>query len=232
MSTPPSSLAIVVMAKYPTPGLVKTRLQPRVSADDSAFVQRVFLQHVVERLASLNAGDVVVCFDPPDAGEAMAELVGEGVRLVAQSPGNLTDRLDGARRALADDYGRILFFGVDSPDVPRSALAHAIDAMNAHDVLIAPTADGGYWCLGVPCGLELSDVLSDIDWSSGVEYEQTLARLRAAGLDVGVGRAWSDVDHVEDLVALVERLIPSHDPDDRLLFAQLKDLWPVLTRVE
>jgi uncharacterized protein len=223
-------LAIAIMAKYPTPGRVKTRLQPRLSAEQSADVQRAFLLHVIDRLGYLGAGDLFVCFDPPDAAEAFEELVGDRVMLLAQSPGDLSDRLAGAALALRDDYERVLFTGVDSPDVPPAHLLDVIDLTNDRDAAIAPTDDGGFWALGAKSDLDLGTILSGIEWSSGREYDQTLASLKARVADVGVGRKWADVDRTDDLIALNERLIGSHDPDDRLLFAQLKDLWPVIAR--
>ncbi len=223
-------LAIVVMAKYPTPGRVKTRLQPRLSPDESAEIQRIFIQHTVERLGYLGAGDLVVCFDPPEQAEAFAELIEDRAALLAQSDGDLGQRLANVLLALADEYERVLFLGVDSPDVPEQHLLDLIEQTLLHDATIAPTQDGGYWGLGIKSGIDLGPILASIEWSSGVEYQQTMDRLETHGIEVGVGKKWSDVDHVEDLVALYERLIASHDSDDRLLFAQIKDLCPVLTR--
>ncbi len=223
-------LAIVILAKYPTAGRVKTRLQPRLTPDESADVQRVFLLHVIERLTCLGVGDVIVCFDPPDDAEAFSALLNDQTRLLAQSDGDLGDRLLNAIATLGDEYARILFMGVDSPDVPESHLLDIIALARSHDAAIAPTYDGGYWALGVRTDIDFSTVLRGIDWSSGKEFQQTTDRLRAQIGEIGIGQIWSDVDRTEDLIALNERLIGSHAADDRLLFAQLKDLCPVLAR--
>lgn len=223
-------LAMVILAKYPTPGRVKTRLQPHLTPDESAEVQRIFLLHVVERLTCLGVADVFVCFDPSDHAQAFAELIGDQALLVAQSDGDLGDRLVNAIASLRDEYAHIVFMGVDSPDVPESHLLDMIDLTRSHDAAIAPTHDGGYWALGVRTEIDFSSVLMGIDWSSGREYQQTMDRLGAKMGKIGIGKLWSDVDHVQDLIALNERLIGSHATDDRLLFAQLKDLCPVLAR--
>ena len=223
-------LALVIMAKFPTPGRVKTRLQPRLSAEESAEVQRVFLLHMVDRLCGLGAGDMIVCFDPPDAAEAFGELIGDRVGLLVQSPGDLGDRLTGAAVGLRDEYERVLFFGVDSPDVPAGHLSGLIDLTLAHAASIAPTEDGGFWALGLKTDVDLAPIVGGIEWSSGREYAQTTDRLKTHVVDVGIGKHWTDVDRVEDLIALNERLIGSHATDDRLLFAQIKDLCPVLAR--
>ncbi len=225
----PKPLAIVIMAKYPTPGRVKTRLQPALSEDESAEVQRVFLLHMLERLVALEAGDVVVCYDPPDAG-AFAALVENRVGLLPQSGGDLGDRLASAARALADRYERGLFFGVDSPDVPQKHLRDMIEQTRSHDASLAPTEDGGYWAMGVRTNVDLAEVLRGIEWSSGREYAQTMDLLKSHGCTLGIGGQWFDVDRVADLVQLNERLIGSHATDDRLLFAAMKDLCPVLAR--
>lgn len=226
----PKPLAIVIMAKYPTPGRVKTRLQPVLSEEESAEVQRVFLLHMLDRLVALAAGDVVVCFDPPNAAEAFEALIGGHARLLRQSAGDLGDRLADAAVSLRADYDRVLFFGVDSPDLPEKHLLDMIRQTLSHDATLAPTEDGGFWAMGVRTNLDLAGLLRGIEWSSGREYAQTLDRLKTHGCTVGLGRQWFDVDRAGDLVALNERLIGSHATDDRLLFAQLKDVWPVLAR--
>jgi rSAM/selenodomain-associated transferase 1 len=226
----PKPLAIVIMAKYPTPGRVKTRLQPVLSEDESAEVQRVFLLHVLERLVSLEVGDVIVCYDPPDATEAFEALVEARAGLLPQSGGDLGDRLANAEIVLRADYDRVLFFGVDSPDVPEKHLLEMIRQTLVHDATLAPAEDGGFWAMGVRTSVDLAEVLRGIEWSSGREYAQTTDRLKSHGCTVGVGRRWFDIDRASDLIALNERLIGSHAADDRLLFAQLKDVWPVLAR--
>lgn len=226
----PKPLAIVIMAKYPTPGRVKTRLQPVLSEDESAEVQRVFLLHVLDRLVALAAGDVVVCFDPPEAAQAFGALIDGRARLLPQSAGDLGDRLADAAISLRADYDRVLFFGVDSPDLPEKHLLEMIRQTLSHDASLASTADGGYWAMGAKTSIDLAEVLRGIEWSSGREYAQTLDRLKTHGCSVGLGSQWFDIDRAGDLIALNERLIGSHAADDRLLFAQLKDVWPVLAR--
>ncbi|MBC7782916.1 MAG: TIGR04282 family arsenosugar biosynthesis glycosyltransferase [Burkholderiales bacterium] len=217
-------LALVIVAKYPTPGRVKTRLQPQLSAAQSADVQRAFLLHVAQRLTAIHRHPVIVCHDPPDAAASFTTLLGGAVELLAQSPGTLGDRLAAASMALCADYRSVLFFGVDSPDVPQASIMQVIDAAAAGDVILAPTADGGFWTMGVPTEIDLRPLLADIAWSSGSEFTQTTERLTAAGFAVKIGPAWSDVDRAGDLDALMKRLAGSDSLEDRVLFEKLKDV--------
>lgn len=207
--------ALVILSKFPEPGRVKTRLTPALSPEAAAAVHRVFLLHLLRRMQQWDAGDVYVCFDPPDRQRDFAELLGLPVnRLFPQSSGDLGARLAAAGWHLAGRYDRIVFFGIDSPDLPRPTLGDA-------DVTLGPTADGGYYFVAVRASLDFTRLFERIDWSSGRERAQTVERARSLGYTVDLYRPWDDVDHPADLQRLIERLSRSPDPADRRLLAEL-----------
>ena len=157
----------------------------------------------------------------PDAGR-WADVLGDAP-IHAQSPGDLGDRL----AAAAADVRRlhpgaaVLFLGLDSPDLPDAALARAADALSRADVVLGPTDDGGYWCLGLSRGVDPAKLLDGIDWSSGREFTQTLQRADSLGYATAVVDPWPDVDHAADLTALLARLSRSAAPRDRRLLDAL-----------
>ena len=206
------------MAKYPTPGRVKTRLHPTLTPEQAAEVQKVFLLHTIARLQAMSAAPVVVCFDPPEQAAAFVGLLGPEMELIPQSPGDLGHRMASAAVTLGKRFDRLLFFGVDSPDVPEKALRELHELALAHEAMLAPTHDGGYWSVGGSTDLKWVNILRDIAWSSGRECAQTKSALEAAGHTVALAQAWSDVDHPADLYALVDRLtLGSTDDDLQLL---------------
>ena len=211
----------IVMAKYPTPGAVKTRLMPALTADHAARLHREFLLHVVNRLAPRR---LIVCFDPPDSEAAMRQLL--GVDLTPQSPGDLGHRLAVATAAARHAAETVIFLGTDSPDVPLRYIDRIAELITKHDLVIAPAEDGGFWSVALAPRIDPEKLFIGIDWSTGREGAQTLERAKHLGYNVALADRWADVDRPDDLRRLIERLKRSDDPDNQKLLARLSFLPP------
>ena len=203
------------MCKYPTPGRVKTRLTPDLSADQAAGLSQAFLLHLRSRLD----GSVAYFVEPREA--PWAKLLGDAP-VHPQAAGDLGDRLIAATFDVRKTYDRpVLLLGLDSPDLPAAALGRATDAVQSADVVLGPTDDGGYWCLGLSRGVDPPALLKGIDWSSGREFTQTLQRAESLGYSTRIVDPWPDVDRIDDLAALLGRLSRSGEPSDRRLLDAL-----------
>jgi rSAM/selenodomain-associated transferase 1 len=226
---PLSRVAVVLMTKYPEPGRVKTRLTPELTFEQAAAVHAAFLRHLVARVARLNAAELVVCFDPADRSadmRAFFEPAPVGLTLIPQVAGDLGDRLAAAALDASRRHKRLLFLGVDSPDVPLGHLFKAAELTELSPVSHSPTDDGGYWSLGLQRGVDAAVLLKDIPWSSGGEALATLAAADRVGHSAATGLAWDDVDRPADLRTLVTRLTRSENPADRELLAKLRPALP------
>jgi rSAM/selenodomain-associated transferase 1 len=221
--------AIIVMAKYPEAGKVKTRLMPELSAHLAAKVHRVFLQHWMARLCELRAGEVVLGFDPVEKGDAFRELFERSARitLLPQVDGDLGARIAAAAREISARHRRLLFLGVDSPDVPLAHLNKAAELIERAEVSLGPTDDGGFWSLGLQNHVNAQTLLQGIPWSSGTEALATLRSAEALGHTAVTGLAWDDVDRPADLRRLISRLIRSSENVDRRLLSNLRHVLPV-----
>ena len=211
---------VAIMTKVPEAGRVKTRMLPALAPEQAARLHDIFLRYLDHRLSRMPWARRLMFFDPPHAD--VRRLPRDGAELVPQAPGDLTARLVAATaHARGAARARVLFLGADSPDVPVSHLSGAVELLHAQDVVLGPTEDGGYWCLGVSPDVHLASLLAEIDWSSGREFAQTLARARSLGYNVGIAGPWDDVDRPEDLRRLVSRLGASNDAEDRELLRSL-----------
>jgi rSAM/selenodomain-associated transferase 1 len=193
-----SDRALVVFVKHPVPGAVKTRLAGAVGPAAAAELYRALAEHV---LASTTPGpgeyERLVFFDPPQAREKMRAWL-PGVRLMAQSEGDLGARLgDAMARAFARGASRVAVVGTDAPGLARDAVVAALDALDAADVAIGPSEDGGYYLLALR--QPRAELFAGIGWSTPSVAADTRARAAAAGLLVHELAVLRDVDTIDDV---------------------------------
>jgi rSAM/selenodomain-associated transferase 1 len=187
---------IVVFAKRPLPGRVKTRLIPALGAEGAAALAAEMLERTLEEALATGL-EVELCGDPD------AALWFEGrVALTGQGAGGLGERLArAAQRVLR--HQSVLLIGADCPALDRQRMRAAAAALGACDCVIHPAGDGGYVLLG----LQRFDpsLFSDIAWGSASVCAETLARLAALGWSVGVRETLADVDEPADLALVAPR---------------------------
>ena len=192
---------ILVMAKAPIPGIVKTRLG--LPPHEAAGLQAALIRDTTERAASL--APTTVAGAPADGLDLIRPILPDEVGLIPQSSGDLGDRMLAASRSLFDaSPGPVLLLGTDAPTLPATTIQEAADALGTHDISIIPSTDGGYVLLGLrrPVGA----VFGGVDWSTEAVRRQTLARAEGEGLSVYEGESWYDVDEPGDLARLREEL--------------------------
>ncbi len=209
-----TTLTSVIMAKWPQPGKVKTRLIGPLTAYQAAAVHAAMLQCVLDRLNQHLPGSIVLAVDPPhdtlalgDDPELSIELPIENT-LIDQDTGDLGNRI---MRAWEDvGSGPTVFFGVDSPDIPVDALKAIPNALTRSEAACGPVDDGGYWCLAAR---QLArQLLIDIDWGTSKVYHQTQNAAARARLSLAELPAWHDVDTPDDLDALRQRIRLQKEP--------------------
>ena len=181
---------IVIFAKEPVPGRVKTRLIPALGAEGAARLAAEMLERTVEETLATGLG-VELCGEPDAAGWF------EGaVPKTAQGEGDLGERLArAARRVLAEEP--VLLIGADCPALDRTRLRAAAEALRTHDTVIHPAADGGYVLLGL--NRFYAGLFEGIAWSTATVGADTVARIEALGWSLHVGETLADVDQPADL---------------------------------
>jgi uncharacterized protein len=177
---------------------VKTRLAGSIGAPAAADLYRALAEHVLEATTPFPGEyERLVFFDPPESLPAMREWL-PGVRLMPQSGPDLGARMaDAFARTFARGASRVAIIGTDALSVSRETVRVALSALDRADVVIGPTADGGYYLLALR--EPRPELFAGIAWSTPAVAAQT--RARCAGLvvrDLPVGR---DVDTLEDLRA-------------------------------
>ena len=201
----PVRRALIVIGKAPEAGSTKTRLAPVVTPDAAAALYRAFLLDAVELGLSLGWERVAVVH-PRGGGALLRAILPDRAYLLEQPASGLADALACAfEREFADGFERVVLIGSDNPTLAAEPIEQACAALNgADDVSIGPSADGGYYLIGMRqphLGL-----FEAIDWSTSRVYAQTLARAERLGLLVHPVRESYDVDTPEDLDRLRREL--------------------------
>ena len=198
------SLSVLVMAKAPRPGAVKTRLEPLLGAGGCAELQAALIGVAGRWAAAVAPGAAYLAYGPDVAGEdELRGLVPGSVRLFRDGEGDLGARLAFATaRVFAERPGPLAVVGTDMPLLtPTHALA-AGQALERADVCFGPALDGGYWLIGLtrPCPQVFA--LGDV-WGGPQVLERSLALARRAGLTTALLGEERDLDDEADARALL-----------------------------
>lgn len=193
---------LIVFAKAPQAGAVKTRLISALGAEGAAALAHAMLNHTLRQALSAGLEAVELCMSPAPGDAAWQDVaLPRGVEQTAQGGGDLGERMDHAtQRALALQQGPVLLIGTDCPALSSDHLSEAARQLAGHDAVLLPVADGGYVLIGLqaPC----SDIFADMPWSTSTVAAETLRRLSALGLRVWQGPMLHDIDEAVDLAHL------------------------------
>ena len=207
-----SDRVLVIMAKAPRPGAVKTRLAPRLSPAAVTAFYCCLLHDTLALARSL--GDVEVAIMCPDTDVSnLAKLADGEASVVAQKGEGLAAGLTSVFAHFAADHQRrTIAFNSDSPHLPRAVLEDAFETLAAHDVVVGPTPDGGYYLVGAKASHPTLFARDGIGTSSALE--RLLSRARALELSVGFADPFYDIDVADDLTRLAAelRLAPARAP--------------------
>jgi len=205
---------LVIMAKAPRPGAVKTRLVPSLSPAAVTAFYCCLLDDTLALARSLKVAGVEVAIVCPDSDvNELAQLAGSEVIVVAQTGEGLAAGLTSVFAHFVQSHQRrVVAFNSDSPHLPRSVLEDAFEALTAHDVVVGPTHDGGYYLVGAKASHPTLFANDGMGTSSALE--RLLSRARALELSVGLAASFYDIDVADDLTRLAAelRLAPERAP--------------------
>jgi uncharacterized protein len=203
---------LVIMAKAPRPGRVKTRLTPSLSPQAVAAFYCCLLDDTLALARSLGDVEVAVMCPASDANE-LARLAGSDVSVVTQKGEGLAAGLTSVfARFGSAGRRRVVAFNSDSPHLPASVLWSAFEALTGHDVVIGPTHDGGYYLAGAKTAYP--SLFNGDGMGTKSALEALLARARGLQLSVGFTDPFYDIDVKDDLTRLAAelRLAPARAP--------------------
>ena len=195
---------MILFAKAPIPGSVKTRLAPALGPARAAELYRAFVADTIGKLREfIDLADIELHTDI--LTDAWKE---PGVTRQVQTPGDLALKLFHALgEALLAGRPQVMILGSDSPTLPRAHIQRLLGS--TADLALGPCDDGGYYAIA--CRRADPRMFAGVVWSTPNVLEQTERAARACGLSVERGDVWYDVDELQDLSRLAaEPELPYH----------------------
>ena len=189
-----NAIQLLVLAKAPVPGRVKTRLCPPWTYAQAATIAAAAL---ADTIAAVDAAPV-----------ALRTLVMAGTmptpygwRAIVQRGSCHGERLANAFVDAAEPGLASLLIGMDSPQVTSGLLTTVATGLRRADAVLGPAEDGGWWALALRDPW-VGQVLTDVLMSTSETGRQTVEAIRRLGLRVAFGPALRDVDTAADAMAV------------------------------
>jgi len=207
-----SDRVLVIMAKAPRPGAVKTRLASSLSPEAVTAFYCCLLEDTLALSQSLGGVEVAIMCPASDV-EELTRLTRGAVSVVAQKGEGLAAGLTSVFAHFAAAGGQpVIAFNSDSPHLPRSVLEDAFETLAAHDVVVGPTHDGGYYLVGAKAFHPT--LFAGDGMGTNCALERLLSRARTLELSVSLADPFYDIDVAGDLTRLAEelRLAPARAP--------------------
>ncbi len=195
--------AIIFFTREPVPGRTKTRLMPYYSPEQCAELHECFLKDLRSMLAEVSA-DLLI-YHTGGEPEIIRRVMGSEPEYHEQRGANLGERMGNAiEEALGRGYKKAVLIGADIPELQAATIESAFQKLDAADIVIGPTDDGGYYLIGMK---EAHEAAFNVDkYGDGTVYDNTVMKIRAAGLSVEKTDTCSDIDDKEDILRYCRRM--------------------------
>ncbi len=195
-----SENALVVFAKYPVPGEVKTRLSKQVGRDAATAFYACSIRYLLNRLQQKSGiFDIIIAVGQESRlHDFRAEFTGgDGYVAQDQTPDLGRRMRTTIKDCLHDGYKKVGVIGTDSPNLPIDAIVEGFERLDTVDLVVAPAEDGGYYHIAV--GADIPALFENIEWSTETVFEKTMQIADSLELRVHVGPVFYDIDDVSGL---------------------------------
>jgi uncharacterized protein len=201
---------LIIFSRYPEAGNTKTRMITALGAKGAADLQRQMTEHTLNTATKLALSHDITSHDITSRDitievhftggdvQLMSQWLGKDVQYVPQVPGDLGDKMRSAfERAFSLGSQRVIIIGIDCPDLDRTILNQAFDAIQKQDLVLGAAADGGYYLIGL--SHPVAQLFNDISWGTNQVFARTVKIAQQQKLDIHYLPTLADVDRPEDL---------------------------------
>lgn len=192
--------AVIVFAKYPENGRVKTRLGEILGNEFAARLYRLMAEHTFDVCLSLPEKDydIHLFYDNEEQKESFQKWVPPEFALHPQEGIDLGERMKNAfNNIFKSFYGKVLIIGTDCPQVTPGIVIKAFEELSKNDVVIGPSTDGGYYLIGM--NKPYPFLFDKIKWSTETVFTKTVEKINDEDLSLYTLPGLIDIDTAEDL---------------------------------
>jgi len=197
-------IPLLLFAKAPIAGKVKTRLQSHCTAEKAAQIAQVLLEESIIQASRHWPGAIYLSVALDENHPFLQKMVAQyGVKIVMQCEGDLGDKMHGA----FEEFGYpCAIMGCDAPHIRSEDLITAHNKLCDAKNVIGPSDDGGYYFIGLTESLPM--LFNNIEWGTEKVLETTVQFANAERVELDFLKSLNDVDEWQDLLAVAE-LLPS-----------------------
>jgi rSAM/selenodomain-associated transferase 1 len=206
--------ALIIFIKTPIPGLVKTRLQPELTEDQSAELYCNFLMDLDKKFKSVADFDTWYAVSLENFNEDILAAFVQMDKYFLQEGKNLGERMKNAFQALfSRGYEKLVLIGSDIPSITINIIKQALHDLETNNCILGPSKDGGYYLVAL--SRIYQDIFDDLPWSTSAVLEKTLQILNKNGITYNLLAENEDIDTHKELLAFYKDLKdrPKNDPD-------------------
>jgi len=195
---------LIMFAKYPEKGKVKTRLGLYWDQDTIAHLYRLFIEDMLDRL-SIGDYQCRMTYHPVEKKMDFIKLFGDDISYMPQRGEDLGERMKNAFiQCFSEGFLQALIIGSDSPDLPHWIIGEAFESLKTHGAVIGPAFDGGYYLIGFSRESFITGAFDGVIWGTDSVFKNTIQHLKESGISIHELPPWRDIDRPEDIAALIK----------------------------
>ena len=206
--------AIIIMAKVPQAGNVKTRLQNILAPENCENLAEAFLKDAVNK-ANSACENVFIAFFPPEEIQKLKKILPDESNFIEQTGENLGEKMFNAFQfVFQQKVDSIVMIGTDSPTFPFDYIEQAFEFLETNsEIVLGKTEDGGFYLIGLR--RLRSEIFENVAWSSPKTFEQVFENVRNLELHLRETPSWYDVDEAPDLIKLKNEITHNNNAKRR-----------------
>ena len=192
--------AVIIFAKLPQKGKVKTRLAKDVGENFATAFYRACAEYIFSEIQNLSRKDFtpfIFCYGKSEVNR-ISRWAGKNFIVRPQIDGDLGERMSASfNEVFNEGFSRAVIIGTDVPDFRSDMIISTSSKLNNSDFVIGPSSDGGYYLLGM--NKPFPELFKEIEWSTSLVLQTTVDIIKSSNLKIELLERLVDIDTEKDL---------------------------------